>query len=396
MADYPNFAGEAQFKDTASVPTPPANNLAVYSDGGVLKTKNSSGTVTTLGASVDLASPPAIGNTTPNTGAFTTLSVSEAVSNTITLNWHYRIGGSSALSGIGSQYGLIKFFNSNSETIAFGPSEVYFSKNFSQNSFQWIGWASDTKLFRDNAADIIGQRNGTTAQTFRLYNTYTDASNYERGFMSWTSNVLEIGSECAGTGSTRTTRLVAQDKSGSFFPVVEIAFRPNGALARRLSFTNNSGAFIQFGIDGSYYGNFSTDGLCLGTAQLGFASGPAQVIDVSLRRDAAGVLAQYNGTNAQTFRLYNTFTSSTNFERLNLRWASNEFILDAEKGSVGGTLRGVKIGSATTSLLGFYGVTPVDQPATVTDPTGGLTVDAEARTDINAIIDRLQELGLVA
>lgn len=51
MADYPNFAGEAQFKDTASVPTPPANNLAVYSDGGVLKTKNSSGTVTTLGAS---------------------------------------------------------------------------------------------------------------------------------------------------------------------------------------------------------------------------------------------------------------------------------------------------------------------------------------------------------
>ena len=51
MADYPNFAGEAQFKDTASVPTPPANNLSLYSDGGVLKTKNSSGTVTTLGAS---------------------------------------------------------------------------------------------------------------------------------------------------------------------------------------------------------------------------------------------------------------------------------------------------------------------------------------------------------
>jgi len=105
---------------------------------------------------------------------------------------------------------------------------------------------------------------------------------------------------------------------------------------------------------------------------------------------------QRNSTNAQTFRLYNTFTSSTNFERLNLRWASNEFILDAEKGSVGGTLRGVKIGSATTSLLGFYGVTPVDQPATVADPAGGLTVDAEARTAINAIIDRLQELGLIA
>lgn len=50
MADYPNFAGEAQFKDTASVPTPPANNLAVYSDGGVLKTKNSSGAVKSVSA----------------------------------------------------------------------------------------------------------------------------------------------------------------------------------------------------------------------------------------------------------------------------------------------------------------------------------------------------------
>lgn len=75
--------------------------------------------------------------------------------------------------------------------------------------------------------------------------------------------------------------------------------------------------------------------------------------------------------------------------------AGNEFILDAEAGGTG-TLRGIKLGSATTSLLGFYGVTPVDQPATVTDPTGGGTQDAEARTAINAIIDRLQELGLIA
>jgi hypothetical protein len=120
-------------------------------------------------------------------------------------------------------------------------------------------------------------------------------------------------------------------------------------------------------------------------------------IDVVLRRDAAGVLAQYDGANAQESRIYNTFTSATNFERLNLRWASNEFILDAEAGSAGGTLRGIKIGSATSSLLGFYGATPVDQPATVSDPSGVTTdEDVEARTAINAIIDRLQELGLIA
>ena len=57
---------------------------------------------------------------------------------------------------------------------------------------------------------------------------------------------------------------------------------------------------------------------------------------------------------------------------------------------------GTKIGTATGQKLGFYNVTPVDQPATISDPTGGATVDTEARTGINTLIDRLQELGLIA
>lgn len=57
---------------------------------------------------------------------------------------------------------------------------------------------------------------------------------------------------------------------------------------------------------------------------------------------------------------------------------------------------GFKLGTATTDLIGFYGVAAIDQPATVADPTGGTTIDAEARTAIGSIIDRLQELGLIA
>jgi len=69
--------------------------------------------------------------------------------------------------------------------------------------------------------------------------------------------------------------------------------------------------------------------------------------------------------------------------------------------SIGGnvilpTTTGTQIGTATNQLLGFYGATPVNQPETVADPSGGTTVDSEARTAINAIIDRLQELGLIA
>jgi hypothetical protein len=81
-------------------------------------------------------------------------------------------------------------------------------------SGQGLGWSSgspiltniDTSLFRD-AANTLAQRNGVSAQTFRLYNTFTDASNYERGFMRWNSNVLEIGAEAAGTGSNRSLTL---------------------------------------------------------------------------------------------------------------------------------------------------------------------------------------------
>jgi hypothetical protein len=74
----------------------------------------------------------------------------------------------------------------------------------SDNAYSGIG----TALFSDDAG-IVAQRNGTNAQTYRLYNTYTDASNYERGFFQWNSNVLEIGAEGAGTGSEKPVRITA-------------------------------------------------------------------------------------------------------------------------------------------------------------------------------------------
>jgi hypothetical protein len=73
-------------------------------------------------------------------------------------------------------------------------------------SFGWSGTtytgSPDLTLFRD-AADTLAQRRGTNAQTFRIYNTFTDASNYERGKIQWDSNVLKIGTEKAGTGTAR-------------------------------------------------------------------------------------------------------------------------------------------------------------------------------------------------
>jgi len=60
------------------------------------------------------------------------------------------------------------------------------------------------------------------------------------------------------------------------------------------------------------------------------------------------------------------------------------------------TVGGTKIGTGTSQLLAFWGTTPISQPATISDPSGGSTVDSESRTAINTIIDRLQAIGLIA
>jgi|DEB0MinimDraft_3_1074331.scaffolds.fasta_scaffold49449_2 hypothetical protein len=102
------------------------------------------------------------------------------------------------------------------------------------------------------------------------------------------------------------------------------------------------------------------------------------------------------GLQVTHLQAYNTYTSSTSYERLDVDWNANVCTIQTTAGSAGGTKRGLQIGGASTDELGFFGATPVDQPATVADPSGGSTVDTEARAAIAAVIDRLQELGLIA
>ncbi|MCA9181774.1 MAG: hypothetical protein KDA51_09990, partial [Planctomycetales bacterium] len=61
----------------------------------------------------------------------------------------------------------------------------------------------DTFIYRD-AANSLALRNSTNAQSFGVYNTYTDASNYERLRMYASSNTFFIKPEAAGTGTVRT------------------------------------------------------------------------------------------------------------------------------------------------------------------------------------------------
>jgi len=58
-------------------------------------------------------------------------------------------------------------------------------------------------VLESDAGNVLAQRNGVNAQSFRVYNTFTDAANYERAEIRWNANVFEIlGGVAAGTGVT--------------------------------------------------------------------------------------------------------------------------------------------------------------------------------------------------
>jgi len=59
--------------------------------------------------------------------------------------------------------------------------------------------------------------------------------------------------------------------------------------------------------------------------------------------DAIGAMAQRNSTNAQIFRIYNTYTSTTKYERGKLEWSGNALNVGTEKGSGGGTARDMNL-----------------------------------------------------
>jgi hypothetical protein len=108
---------------------------------------------------------------------------------------------------------------------------------------------SDLFLSRD-AANTLALRNGGTAgtpvpQNFRVYN-WGDTTNYERGFMRWNSNVLEIGTEAGGTGTARVTRI-----SSASFAEINV---PTGQF-----FNININNINRFGVGGT--GNISYSNL---------------------------------------------------------------------------------------------------------------------------------------
>lgn len=200
----------------------------------------------------------------------------------------------------------------------------------------------DVFILRDQA-NILAQRNGTSAQQFRVYNV-TGTNSGEFGLVGWQNNQLVIGSQATNSGVLRNVIITGNNVliSGLNFKVDSLGSVSsyNGTSTNIFSIYNNYG----FGFANSAGGFYSMQGngfIGLGgfmAGQNGFlgfgatthANGFGQSqCDLILTRDAADILGQRRGTNPQQFRIYNsTGTNSGEFGLFG--WQNNNLIIGSQ------------------------------------------------------------------
>lgn len=219
--------GTRSWIDPATNLTAPGSNTqVVFNNSGVLASAASLVYDTATGrVGIGVASPTSrldIAETWNNAGtAFTLIkaNVTDTASNASSLLIDLQVGGTSSFKI--NKSGELSLLNSGAVIRGLYNSSFYFSGAIRVQGDTWInrssaikwdsaGWPSsnttDLVILRD-AANTLAQRNGTSSQTLRIYNTFTDASNYERATIGWNSNILQIGTEAAGTGTRRSINL---------------------------------------------------------------------------------------------------------------------------------------------------------------------------------------------
>jgi len=112
----------------------------------------------------------------------------------------------------------------------------------------------------------LEQRGGTTAQTFRLYGTYTDASNYERVALSCDGSAdCTLAAETAGTGADDMNLHLTAAGAGrvtvnSLLSLTGIAAAPGSPAAGDIVYDSANNLFC--GYNGSAWVSFSGAGTC--------------------------------------------------------------------------------------------------------------------------------------
>ena len=195
---------------------------------------------------------------------------------------------------------------------------------------------ASTNIF-DVGSNVLEQRNATSPQTLRIYNTFTDANNYSRLSLIG-GGAVHVLLEQAGTGPAQDMRI---RNNGNGY----LAFGTNAADRWWIGPTGHLGAQTDNTYDiGANGANRPRNAYFAGNVNLGgglwaigsLALGPSQ--DAWLTRDAADTLAMrdiFAGTLSQTFRIYNTYTDASNYERAVITFSGGAMVLGQESSGTG-------------------------------------------------------------
>ena len=209
-----------------------------------------------------------------------------------------------------------------------------------------LNFDGDTYLVRE-AADIMAMRDGTSPQQLRFYNTYTDASNYERWYIGWSGdNYARITMERAGTGTARS--IVMASGADWYCDASSHIFR---SLASTTRWTINSSGHFVAGADNTY--DIGATG----------ATRPRNVF-------VAGNVNTGSITNSGFTRTAGISNSASTFL---FGPVTNQNVLYA----IGGT----KFGSGTTLTNMLTGSAALDFPSTLTLAESDLTITVTGAAD---------------
>jgi len=205
------------------------------------------------------------------------------------------------------------------------------AKAFTGTWFTATGTATTTK------PHLLIEPTGTTSTGWSTSGTGIGV-NAASGFAG---NLLDLqvnGSRIASVSSSTTTFVHSATTTN-----IDTRVRSAGGFT-----TTASGSSKILMVDSAFH--LASDNLIRWSASSTDAYGSG-AISVSIGRDADNILAQRNSTAAQAFRVYNTYTSGTNYELGKLEWSSNVFRIGTEKGSGGGTARTVEVHTDSIARL---------------------------------------------
>ena len=338
----------------------------------------------TIARTETFAAPPAIGNTTRNSGAFTTLN---ATNGTITAS--APVLSLSQTWNSGAVFtGSISGTTLTVTAVTSGTIEV------------GMVLTSSGTITAGTTITALGTGTGGVG-TYTISISQSRASATITGRQQFSAAVINV----TNTASATASRLLDVQSSGtSVFSVLDgnrilgSSFVPTLA-GPSLELSSGTGIYESGGLRLSGQGQNIALVTSTGFRVRGFELQFSSSGETALIADAADVLAMRRGANPSTFRLYNTYTDASNHERLSLRWASNVAIIGTEKAGTGsaralaiqtdGTTR-INIGTA--GQLGFFGAAAAAQPTAVADATDAATVI----TQLNALLSRMRTIGLIA